>query len=51
MKYWRNYNVGDGHMLSISPVNLESTLNIFADFKVPCKETVIILAAREMQTS
>lgn len=39
MKYWRNYNVGDGHMLSINPVKLKSTLNIFADFKVPCKET------------
>ncbi|CAC5397246.1 unnamed protein product [Mytilus coruscus] len=51
IKYWRNYNVGVGHILSITPVNLESTINIFSDFKVPCKDTRNILAAREKQTS
>ena len=51
LKYWRNYNIGDGQIMSVTPINLESTLNILSDFKVPCKDTGNILAAREKQSS
>ncbi|CAC5382469.1 unnamed protein product [Mytilus coruscus] len=51
LKYWRNYNIGDGQIMSVTPINLESTLNILSDFKVPCKDTGNILAAREKQPS
>ncbi|XP_063418195.1 uncharacterized protein LOC134700982 [Mytilus trossulus] len=51
LKYWKNYNIGEGQTMSITPINLESTLNVLSDFKVPCKDTGNILAAREKQPS
>lgn len=35
IKYWRNYEVGDGQTMSIVPFDLGSTLSVVSDFKKP----------------